>query len=270
MADISASDSTATAAGGNNPAAESGTPSLRAERRAAGHPGEENVIGFHMEQDAARILQRAVLFSDLDPAELRPLARGARRRQCPRGSFILQQDEPGNVAFFILKGSVDVLLESDDGRQFIVARLGPGDHFGEMSLLDEEPRSATVVATEDTEVFILQRDEFLRELEQHPRLMRHMLTALSRRLRLADAQVAALAFGDTSARLARLLVQNARPSPSGPAVYGVQEQLAVMVGATRQTVGRIFGEWRRAGYIRTGRSSTVILRPDALESIARG
>jgi CRP/FNR family cyclic AMP-dependent transcriptional regulator len=222
------------------------------------------------EQDAVRALQRVRIFSDLEPADLRLLARRVRLRVCPRGSFILQQDEPGSVAFFIVSGSVDVLLESDDGRQFVVARLGAGDHFGEMSLLDEEPRSATVVATEETTVFVLQREDFLRELEQHPRLMRHMLSTLSRRLRAADDQVAALAFGDTSARLARLLLQNARPGPLGPTVTVVQEHLAVMVGSTRQTVGRIFGDWRRDGFIKTGRSSTIILRPDALELIARG
>lgn len=233
-----------------------------ASRSVNGVPGTE--------QDAVRALQRVRIFADLDPADLALLARRVRLRRCPRGSFILQQDEPGSIAFFIVSGSVDVLLESDDGRQFVVARLGAGDHFGEMSLLDEEPRSATVVATEDTEVFLLQREDFLRELEQHPRLMRHMLSTLTRRLRATDEQLAALAFGDTSARLARLLIQNARPSPEGPAVQVVQEHLAVMVGSTRQTVGRIFGDWRREGIIRTGRSSTVILRPDALEMIARG
>jgi CRP/FNR family transcriptional regulator, cyclic AMP receptor protein len=222
------------------------------------------------EQDAVRALQRVRIFADLQTADLALLARRVRLRRCPRGSFILQQDEPGSIAFFIVSGSVDVLLESDDGRQFVVARLGAGDHFGEMSLLDEEPRSATVVATEDTDVFLLQREDFLRELEQHPRLMRHMLSTLSRRLRAADDQVAALAFGDTSARLARLLLQNARPGTDGPTVTVVQEHLAVMVGSTRQTIGRIFGDWRRDGFIRTGRSSTVILRPDALEIIARG
>jgi CRP/FNR family cyclic AMP-dependent transcriptional regulator len=222
------------------------------------------------ERDAMRILQRVHLFAELNPVELVPVARRARRRRFARGQTILNQEEPGTTAFFILSGAADVLLESDDGRQFIIARLGPGDHFGEMALLDGEPRSATVVATAETELLALQREEFLQELEAHPTLMREMLVALSRRLRQADSQVAALAFGDTSARLARLLVENARPSPGGLAVQAVQEELAAMAGTTRQTVGRIFGEWRRSGYIRTGRNSTVVLRPDALQSIIRG
>ena len=222
------------------------------------------------DHDAAGVLRRVHLFAELAPEELALIARRARRRRYPRGASILRQEEMGTSACFILGGAADVLLESEDRRQFIVARLGPGDHFGEMSLLDGEPRSATVVATAETDLLLLQQEEFLRELELHPSLMRQVLVALSRRLRMADAQVAALAFGDTSMRLARLLVENARPAPGGPVVQAAQEQLAQMAGTTRQTVGRIFGEWRRAGYIRTGRNSTVLLRPDALEAIGRG
>jgi CRP/FNR family transcriptional regulator, cyclic AMP receptor protein len=229
-----------------------------------------DVYGYsteRMEQDATRALQQVQLFAEMPPSELVWLARRARRRRVPRGATVLQQEDRGTTAFVIIQGGADVLLESEDGRQFIVARLGPGDHFGEMSLLDGEPRSATVVATADTDLLVLTREEFLEELEQHPALMRQMLVTLSRRLRVTDAQVASLAFGDTAARLARLLVQNARREQDTLVVHAVQEQLAAMAGTTRQTVGRIFGEWRRAGYIRTGRSSTHLLRPDALEQI---
>ena len=232
--------------------------------------GADSGTGRGADHDAAGVLRRVHLFAELASEELALIARRARRRRYPRGASILRQEEMGASACFILGGAADVLLESEDGRQFIVARLGPGDHFGEMSLLDGEPRSATVVATAETDLLLLYRDEFLHELELHPSLMRQVLVALSRRLRVADAQVASLAFGDTATRLARLLVENARPAPGGPVVRAVQEQLAQMAGTTLQTVGRIFGEWRRAGYIRTGRNSTVLLRPDAIETMARG
>lgn len=218
---------------------------------------------------AVALLRRVSLFADLEPDELAAVARTVRRRQCPRGTLILAQDEPGSVGFLIISGSVDVLLESEDGRQFIIARLGPGDHFGEMALLDAEPRSATVMATADTELLVMRRDEFLAELLRHPRTMLRMLVSLSRRLRRADAQVASLAFGDTAARLARLLVANAAPGPRGRSVEVAQDDLASMVGATRQTVGRIFGTWRRQGYIATGRRRTVILNAEALDAVAK-
>jgi CRP-like cAMP-binding protein len=228
-----------------------------------------DVFGYGTEQAVTRALQQVQIFADVEATEIVWIARRAHRRRVPRGSTVLQQEDRGTTAFVIISGSADVLLESEDGRQFIVARLGPGDHFGEMSLLDGEPRSATVVATSDAELLVLTREAFLEELEQHPELMRQMLVTLSRRIRVTDAQVASLAFGDTAARLARLLIQNARREHDFLVVHAVQEQLAAMAGTTRQTVGRIFGEWRRAGYIRTGRSSTVILRPEALDQIIR-
>jgi CRP-like cAMP-binding protein len=228
-----------------------------------------DVFGYGVEQAATRALQQVQIFADVEATEIVWIARRAHRRRVPRGSTVLQQEDRGTTAFVIISGSADVLLESEDGRQFIVARLGPGDHFGEMALLDGEPRSATVVATTDAELLVLTREAFLEELEQHPSLMRQMLVTLSRRIRVTDAQVASLAFGDTAARLARLLIQNARREHDVLVVHAVQEQLAAMAGTTRQTVGRIFGEWRRAGYIRTGRSSTVIMRRDALEQIIR-
>jgi len=219
---------------------------------------------------AERLLRRVSLFADLDAEDVLAIARVLRLRRVPRGAMILGQDEPGDVAFMIVEGTVDVLLESDDGRQFIVAQLGPGDHFGEMSLLDAEPRSATVVATADTELLVIHRDEFLRELVRYPQMMLRMLVSLSRRLRRADAQVASLAFGNTADRLARLLLTNARSGPRGLTVEVAQEELAAMVGATRQTVGRVFSVWRRQGYILTGRRRTVILNSAALGALAKG
>lgn len=218
---------------------------------------------------AVSLMRRVSLFQDLDHEELTAMARRVRRRHCPKGTLILAQDEPGTVGFLIVDGAVDVLLESEDGRQFIVAQFGPGDHFGEMALLDAEPRSATVVATADTELLVLRRDEFIDELMRHPRTMLRMMTTLSRRLRRADAQVASLAFGDTAARLARLLIANGQPGPRGLAIEVAQDDLAAMVGATRQTVGRIFSAWRRQGFIATGRRHTVILNREALDSVAR-
>lgn len=235
--------------------------------RTSDHDGD--TAGHASVDLAVSLLRRVSLFADLEPDELAAVARVVRRRHCPKGTMILAQDEPGNVGFLIVTGTVDVLLESEDGRQFIVARLGPGDHFGEMALLDTEPRSATVVATADTDLLVMRRDEFLAELLRYPRIMLRVLVTLSRRLRRTDTQVASLAFGDTAARLARLLLANATPSENGRAVQVAQDDLASMVGATRQTVGRIFGGWRRAGYIATSRRRTVVLNPEALEDVAK-
>ena len=233
-------------------------------------PNNPDTSGHAGNELALRLLRRVSLFADFTDAELAALVGVLHTRHYAKGTVILAQDEPGNVGFVIISGSVDILLESHDGRQFIVAQLGSGDHFGEMALLDDEPRSATVVATADSDLFVLQRLELLNELVRHPEMMLRMLVSLSRRLRKADAQVASLAFGDTAERLVRLLLTNAKRGPSGLTVDVAQEDLAAMVGATRQTVGRIFGDWRRQGWIRTGRRQTIILKADEMRDLIAG
>jgi CRP/FNR family cyclic AMP-dependent transcriptional regulator len=216
------------------------------------------------EEFVVQVLRRSSLFEDLTASELATLAGIMHRRRRPKGDTILTQDEPGNVAFLIVDGSVNVTLEHEDGRSFLLRRLGPGDLFGEMSLLDAEPRSASVVAASDVDLLILPRKVFIEELLAHPRMTLRMLVSLSRRLRLTTSQVAAMAFDDAAARLSELLTTNARQTPSGLMLDATQEELAHMVGTTRQTVARIFADWRRRGYIRTGRHQTFVLRPAEL------
>jgi CRP/FNR family cyclic AMP-dependent transcriptional regulator len=209
------------------------------------------------------------LFADWSEDELSVFARSSGRRRWRRGSIVLEQSEPGNVAFVILSGRVDVLLEWPDGREFRLARLGPGDHFGEMALIDPEPRSATVVAASDVELLMVCRRDFLKELLGHPPAMLRMLAALSQRLRKTDGQVAGLVFDDAAARLGQFLSLNADPRGGDLAVDVSQAELATMVGATRQTIARILSDWRRAGLIKTGRRRTIILQPDKLAAFSR-
>jgi CRP/FNR family transcriptional regulator, cyclic AMP receptor protein len=212
-------------------------------------------------------LRRIPLFADWPTDELVRLSRSTVQRRWDPGQFIVVQSEPGRVGFVILRGRVDVLLEWADGREFCLARLGPGDHFGEMSLLEPEPRSATIRAASAVELLVLRREDFLQHLLAEPATMLRLIGSLSQRLRRTDEQVAQLAFDDTAARLGRLLQLNAVEQPRGRVVEASQSELANMVGATRQTVARILGEWRRQGLIRTDRRKTLILDPDRLSTI---
>ncbi|MBV8714700.1 MAG: Crp/Fnr family transcriptional regulator [Chloroflexi bacterium] len=214
-------------------------------------------------------LRSIPLFADWDARELSMLQARSSRRRWRRGESILRQSDPGNVAFVIIDGRVDILLEWPDGREFCLARLGPGDYFGEMALLDPEPRSASVRAAADTQLLIIRREDLLKHLLDHPPAMLTMLTSLSQRLRNTDTQIAGLAFDDTAARLGQILNLNAVPHPRGLGVDVSQSELATMVGATRQTVARILGEWRRQGLIETGRRRTIILQPHQLAAAAR-
>ena len=211
-----------------------------------------------------RFLARQPLFADLPPADLAPLAAVVRRRHYARGAVIFTQGDLGSVAFIVRSGRVEIVVESADGRDLVLYEVGPGDHFGEMALIDPEPRCATVLAITDVELLVVRREDFLRELLKHPPAMLRMLASLSQRLRTTDAQVAGLAFDDTAARLSRFLSLNAAPRGRNLAVEVTQSELATMVGATRQTVARILGTWRRAGLIQTGRRRTVVLQPERL------
>ena len=105
------------------------------------------------------ILQKVPLFSQLAPAELERVAEITRERSYPRNSVILFEDDPGDALYVVAKGQVKVVLIGEDGREVILSVLGEGDFFGEMSLIDEEPRSAHVIAMEDSNLLVIRREE---------------------------------------------------------------------------------------------------------------
>jgi CRP/FNR family cyclic AMP-dependent transcriptional regulator len=219
------------------------------------------------------VLPRIALFEDLAPPQLAALARIVRRQRCPRGAVIVAEGDVGEVAFLILGGSVDISLSAPDGRQFLLAELGPLDYFGEMALLDDtnRHRSATALAREDTELLLIRRGDFLDLLDQHPPMARQLLRSLSRRLRQANEKIVGLAFADVSRRLAGTLLASAVEEDDGRLVVrATHEDLAAMTGAARQTVTRMLNAWRRHGHIATGREQLLLLDPAALRAIAEG
>ena len=137
-----------------------------------------------------RHLQRVPLFSGFDEAELRRIADLSRIVEAPAGTIVTQIGQPGDSFFVIIDGSVAVQTPVGAGSQ-----LGPGDWFGEMSLLDGEPRSATIVATTDLRLLIVDRSHFWRLLDETPDLVRRMLTILSRRVRRLEQTVHAMLRG---------------------------------------------------------------------------
>src|ERR687890_1142715 len=121
------------------------------------------------------------LFAGIDPAELVQPAEVTRERQYPKGSVIVFEDDPGDSLFVVRDGRVKVVLVSEDGREVILGVLGVGEHFGELSLIDEQPRSAHVIAMEDATLLVLRRDDFKRRVDAQPRIAWALLVELSRR-----------------------------------------------------------------------------------------
>ena len=210
------------------------------------------------------------LFAELPAADLRDLSACLRRRRCARGQIIFAQGDPGTSLYVLESGQVKATLATPDGKELVLNVFGPGEVFGEMALLDGEPRSADAVAQEDCQLLVLQREEFVRFLEAHPRVAVSLLAVLSRKLRHTTQQVQDVAFLDVPARLARVLLElsetRGTPTARGPGkTFRVtQAELAGMIGATRESANKWLGFYEAQGFIRCRRGQVTVLRPEAL------
>jgi CRP/FNR family transcriptional regulator, cyclic AMP receptor protein len=151
-------------------------------------------------------LRRIALFRDLELGDLAVLNGLMRRQDLPAGVRLMASDTPGDSAYVIRHGAVKVHVEQEDGRDVIVAILGPGEIVGEMSVIDREPRSGSVVTLEDSVVFWIDRDAFQNCLQTMPRLTLNLTEILTKRLRIANERIKALATLDVYGRVAQHLL----------------------------------------------------------------
>lgn len=218
--------------------------------------------------DLIQFLGKVSLFQGLDPAALAMLARVARRKHIARQEYVFYQDDPGDAAYIVRRGKIAIVLTTMDGRELVISELQPGECFGELALLTDEPRSASAVAKQESDLVVLPQDAFLAELEQQPQVLRQILQVTARRLRASSERERALAFLDAPARLARVLLELDRASDVGYVTLS-QDELAQHIGTARQTTAKILGQWRRAGWILTGRGKLVILDRNVLRRLAQ-
>src|SRR3954462_519605 len=179
------------------------------------------------------------LFSGLQRDEIQRFAELTRERSYPKGSVILFQDDPGDSLFILRTGRVKVVLIGEDGREVILGVLEPGAHFGELALIDDQPRSAHVIAMEDAQLLILRREDFRRRVDANPSVAWALLCELSRRLRRADEKIGGLVLLDVPGRIARLLLDLSVDDETGMIEKVLTHQtIAQMIGASRETVSR--------------------------------
>jgi CRP/FNR family transcriptional regulator, cyclic AMP receptor protein len=223
------------------------------------------------EQQIAAALGRVPLFGSLNPRQLAELARVARRYRYDRDETIFYQGDPGDTFYVILSGQVKVGVTSAEGQEAILVVLDAGEGFGEFALLDDQPRSATIEATVPTEVLALRKDDFRRLLRQMPDIAIALLRVLTKRLRDTDQLVQDAAFLDVGDRLAKkllaLMETHGRPRPQGGVELTMQltqQELASMIGATRESVNKQLGAFRDKGLVAVDRQRITILRPEQL------
>jgi len=223
--------------------------------------------------DPFEVLKSVPLLRRVSEADLRALAPLVRERSHPRGSVILSQGDPGEALFLIRSGQVKVTVVAEDGREVILSVLGPGSFFGEMALVDDEPRSAHVIAMEDSALLQLRREDFRARLRSAPELAISLLSELSRRLRRADDTIASLMLLDVNGRVAHLLLELAREEggDSGNRVTRRLTHAAIgqMVGASRETVSRTMRNLVLRNVIAVSRREISLLDPQALRLAAQ-
>lgn len=219
------------------------------------------------------------VFSDLAEAEVETVSAAMRRRPYAKGSLIHASGAMGADFYIIESGRVAIQLPSERGEALTLRLLGPGDFFGEISLLDDEPWYGDATALDDCQLLLLAKRDFLAVLDKYPSVSRRLLTIICKRLRHNASFARDLAFLDIPTRLARALIAlvesegwgwtgNRRPHDAR-VVEITQNALAAHVGATRESINKWLGYYERRGYISRKRDNITVLRLDELRSRGR-
>jgi CRP/FNR family cyclic AMP-dependent transcriptional regulator len=213
-------------------------------------------------------LRNSSIFSGCDEAALESLADACRVRTMPKGSMVFFQSDPAGAFYLVLSGSFAILLSSLDGRELQINEALPGDYFGELSIITGQPRSASAMAREKSELLVIPALAFQQVLDAEPKVVRNLLRMTALRLSISGEREAALAFLDAPGRIVRNLLQLDMENEERGYMILSQEELAQRTGLTRQTVAKILGRWRRAGWLLTGRGRIMLLNREALKKVA--
>ena len=220
-------------------------------------------------------LRRAGLFQGVDPDDIEALGSQFETFEAPRGATLFREGEPGDSLYIVLAGKVKLGRHSSDGRENLVAIMGPSDQFGELSLLDPGPRTSTAVAVTDVRLARLPKDALQKWVQDRPQIGMQLLRVIARRLRRTNTMLADLIFVDVPGRVAKQLLQLAQRFGS---VDGgqlrvthdlTQEELAQLVGASRETVNKALADFAQRGWLRLEGKSVVILDRERLARRAR-
>ena len=212
-----------------------------------------------------RLLQRVPFLAALSEEDLRWLAKRVLRRKYGRGDIIFVKDDPGESMFIVEDGAVRIYVPGTQGADLTLATMQPCEFFGDLSLLDGRPRSASAEAARNAVLLTLERADLTELLQSRPQAALAILTVIAERLRETDQMATDLAFLDVSGRLARRLLDlassNGKEREDGVLINSTitQEELANMIGVTRESVNRNLGMFRRLGLIaREGRRIVVL------------
>jgi len=207
------------------------------------------------------VLKAVPIFAMLPEDQLRMLTMVVTRKSAPRSTTIMAGGDPTDSLYIVLSGRLKVMMSDAEGKEVILSILGPGEFFGEMGLIDDEPRSATVVTIEPCELLSIAKRDFKKSLADNFDMSMAVMRGLVRRLREADRKIGSLALLDVYGRVARLLLELAVERDGKRVIPEklTQREIASRVGASREMVSRVMKDLQTGGYIEM-RGSTIVLR----------
>ncbi|MBA4261483.1 MAG: hypothetical protein C0443_05540 [Comamonadaceae bacterium] len=215
------------------------------------------------------LIRRVPLFSTLTQVQAESVADAVVKRRYKRGEVIVEQGKKSNFLAIVLTGRARVVTADARGREVILATMQPGDYVGEMSLIDNQPHSATVRAEVQTDVLILGRPEFARCLPENTSMAYAVMKGLVQRLRHADRKIESLALMDVYGRVARALLEFAKPDKDGQLVIRdrvSRQDVAKMIGASREMVSRVMKDLEDRGFIEVAEDGSTVVK-DRLNSL---
>jgi CRP-like cAMP-binding protein len=223
--------------------------------------------------DNVALLQGHPLFGALDLVQLRRLGAFARRHHVASGTTIFAKGDAGVGLFSVCEGTVKITVPSIDGREAMFNLLHAGEIFGEIALLDGQPRTADAVAMTDCELMVIERRDFLNFVHSEPTVALKLIELLCARLRWSSQHFEELVFLNLPARLARLLLRLLNQD-EGSAEEGrlkiTQLEISHMLGSTRESVNKQLRIWTKRKWIALERGGIVLLAFDELAAIANG
>jgi CRP/FNR family transcriptional regulator, cyclic AMP receptor protein len=221
------------------------------------------------------VLARSGIFQGVDPEAAEVLAKELDTIEIRKGEVVFSEGEPGDSLYIVLSGKIKLSRRAPDGRENVLAVMGPSDQFGELSVFDPGPRTATATAVTDVKLAKMPQSVLGPWIEAHPEVGERLLHVLARRLRRTNDSVADLIFTDVPGRVAKALLQMAdrfgsRDSDGLRVKHDLtQEELAQLVGASRETVNKALADFVHRGWIQLQGKSVVVLDEERLRRRAR-
>jgi len=197
------------------------------------------------------MLENIPLFSGLQDAALAEIEQHGSIKSYPANAVIINQDDQTCSLYVILSGSVKVYISGEDGREALLNHQGAGDYFGDLALIDQQPRVASVMTTEPSRFMVISREAFMACLSRNPEIAINLIKPMTLRMRMLAKNVSNLALLDVYGRVARVLLEQAEEQENGEMVTAklTQQEIADMVGASRAMVSRILKDLKLGGYI---------------------